>query len=228
MTSRHMSTLFVTSLLVIGTTTGGRVRAQLGGYGTPGYPSTGQYGAYPSYGYGVNNGRVGSGYQSAGRLYPQSYQVARPQTTIALQPLYSAITSLPGWYGGGTTHRIRRRVRPRPSPPPETLFDDNGKVLWPSTIPDDPADVAARKAADAAVRTVVLESKSTGHASVRPVVERQEQAESIRAAGTAPGQGQERHRRRHPRDVHRQPGECARRDVLRLLERFAIESRALP
>ena len=186
----RLGSLSVMALLLatVGIGTGGPARAQIGlAGGIPGYPAVSQFsagygsnsygsagyaggfGAYPSYGYGVNNGRVGTGYGSAGRLYQQSYQAARPQTTIALQPLYSAITSLPGW--NGPTHRIRRRLHTRPAPPRAALFDNSGQVKWPSSIPKDPAVVATREAAEAAVRTVVLESQSTGHASVRPVVD---------------------------------------------------------
>ena len=59
----------------------------------------------------------------------------------------------------------------RPSTPLTPPFDDNGKILWPSTIPNDPAAADSRQTAEAAVRAVVHESKSTGHASVKPVIE---------------------------------------------------------
>jgi hypothetical protein len=51
------------------------------------------------------------------------------------------------------------------------VFDNDGKILWPSTIPGDPAAAELRRAAEAAVRAVVRESKSTGHASVQPVID---------------------------------------------------------
>ena len=127
-------------------------------------------GSYSS-GYGIRTGQIGFGYQSAGWLYQQGYQAARPQTTTTFQPLYSAITSLPGWYGPTSTHRVRRRLRSRPSVPRTRPFDSNGKILWPSTIPDDPTAAESRRAAEAAVRAVVHESKTTGHASVRPVID---------------------------------------------------------
>jgi len=136
-------------------------------FGTAGYGSIGGYGSSP-YGYGLRNGRIGSGYQPAGRLYNQAYQ-SRPQTTLALQPLYDIITSVPGW--SSRPHRARRRLYSQPSAPLTPAFDDNGKIVWPSTIPDDPASAKLRRTAEEAVRGVVRESKSTGHASVQPVVD---------------------------------------------------------
>ena len=50
-------------------------------------------------------------------------------------------------------------------------FDDTGKITWPSAISNDSSTAKLRQTAEDAVRTVVRESKSTGHASVRPVVE---------------------------------------------------------
>lgn len=49
-----------------------------GTFGVPGYGGFGQFGVFPSPGY----------LRSIGR---------RPQTTTSFQPLYNAITSLPGW-----------------------------------------------------------------------------------------------------------------------------------
>ena len=139
--------------------------------GTPGLGYNPLGGAGSGYGYGITNGQVGVGYRSAGRLYPQAYPAARPGTTVALQPLYNLITSVPGW--SGRTHRARHRLRTQPgaapSVPRTSFFDDQGKVIWPSTIPNDPAAAELRQAADAAVQAVVLEWKSTGHGSVRPV-----------------------------------------------------------
>ena len=152
-----------------------------------GYPSVGQFGAgfgtglgyganafgsdggSSPLGYGIRTGAVRPGYQSVSGLYQQAYRASRPQTTVALQPLYSAITSVPGWSGG--THRAHRRVHAQPSAPRTPPFDRDGKVLWPSTIPADPAAAVLRQAAEEAVRSVVRESKSTGHASIRPVVD---------------------------------------------------------
>ena len=58
----------------------------------------------------------------------------------------------------------------RPVAPRTPPFDDDGKILWPSTIPPD--DPGARAAAGRGGRriAVVRESKSTGHASIRPVI----------------------------------------------------------
>ena len=137
-------------------------------FSVAGYGSVGGYGSSP-YGYGIGNGQVGSGYRSAGQLYNHAYQVGRPQTTTSFQPLYNIITSLPGW--NAPAHRVRRRLHSRPSAPRTPPFDYNGKIIWPSTIPDDPASAGLRRAAEEAVRTVVHESKSTGHASVRPVID---------------------------------------------------------
>jgi len=153
------------------------VQAQVGlGGGIPSYVASGQFGSASgrglgsvSSGYGVRNGQLGAGYQSAGRLYQQAFAAPKPQTTIALQPLYNVITSVPGWYG--PAHRSSHRVHSRQSTPRTPPYDDNGKIVWPSTIPDDPAAALARRAAEEAVRAVVREFKDTGHGSVRPVVD---------------------------------------------------------
>jgi hypothetical protein len=137
------------------------------GYGTTGF---GSVGGISPLGYGIRNGAIGPGYQSASGLYGQAFSATRPQTTVALQPLYSAITSLPGWSGGA--RRVRRHVHHvQPGAPRTPPFDRDGKVLWPSTIPADPAAAELRRAAEDAVRSVVRESTSTGHASIRPVVD---------------------------------------------------------
>jgi len=136
-------------------------------FGTAGYGSIGGYGSSP-YGYDPRNGRIGWGYQPAGRLYNQAYQ-SGPQTTLALEPLYDIITSVPGW--SRRPPRARRRRISQPSAPLARAFDANGKIVWPSTIPDDPAATTLRRSAEEAVRGVVHESKSTGHASVRPVID---------------------------------------------------------
>jgi hypothetical protein len=137
-------------------------------FGVAGYGSVGGYGASP-YGYGVGTGQIGSGYQSANGLYNRAYQAARAQTTTDFQPLYNVITALPGW--NAPAHRARRRLHARASVSSTPPFDNNGKIVWPSTIPDDPAAASLRRVAEEAVRTVVHESKSTGHASVRPVID---------------------------------------------------------
>jgi hypothetical protein len=187
MTPRQWTRWFSVLVLALGLTEPGRAGAQYGFPGhIPGYPSVSQFGSgyganpfsgygsfggEPSTGYGVSNGQLGAGYQSAGRLYQQGFQATRPQTTVALQPLYDVITSLPGW--SGRAHRARRRsfAQSQPSAPHTALFGADGQILWPSTIPGDPAAAELRRAAEAAVRAVVRESKSTGHASIRPVID---------------------------------------------------------
>jgi hypothetical protein len=144
-----------------------------------GYGSVGGRGFSPySGGYNVGNGQVGAGYQSAARFQYPALPSVRPQTTIAFQPLYSAITALPGWSGSGSSYRVRRRL-PRstsqPSIPRAHLMDENGTIRWPSALPNDPSLTQARQAAEAAVRTVVQESKTTGHASIRPVIDAKNQ-----------------------------------------------------
>lgn len=140
-------------------------------FSTAGYGLVGGYGISP-YGYGVQSGQVASGYRPAGSLYRNVYQAARPQTTVAFQPLYNAITALPGW--NRSPRHTRRRLHSVPNAPrPSSIspFDDSGKLTWPSAISNDASTAKLRQAAEDAVRTVVRESKSTGHASVRPVVE---------------------------------------------------------
>jgi hypothetical protein len=187
MTPRRWGRAWPVVFLGLAMAAGDRARAQFGsGYGVgisyganpfAGYTGTPSLGYNPlggaGYGYGISNGRIGAGYQAAGRLYQPYYQAARPGTTIALQPLYNLITSVPGW--SGRTHRARHRLHTQPSDSPSvprtSLFDDHGKVIWPSTIPNDPAAAELRQAADAAVQAVVREWKSTGHGSVRPVID---------------------------------------------------------
>jgi hypothetical protein len=155
---------------------GGGDLASAGGFAgnpfsTAGYGSIGGYGVSP-YGYGVQTGQVASGYWPAGFLYSNVYQGARPRTTVAFQPLYDAITAVPGW--NRSTHRTRHGLRSvsHASRPSNVIpFDDTGKIAWPSTIPSDSATAKLRQTAEDAVQMVVRESKSTGHASVRPVVE---------------------------------------------------------
>jgi hypothetical protein len=139
------------------------------GYGTTAFAGPGVAGVSYGPGYGIQTGRIGTGYFSSGLLYQQGYQAGRPLTTTNFQPLYSAITSLPGW--NGPTHRVRRRLRSQPSFPLTPPYDNDGNIRWPSTIPDDPTSAALRRAADAAVRAVVHESKAIGHASIRPVID---------------------------------------------------------
>jgi hypothetical protein len=136
-----------------------------------GYGSVGGSGISP-YGFGVQNGQVASGYRAAGSLYSNVYQGARSQTTVNYQPLYNAITALPGW--NRSAHRTRRRlhsVSNAPRPSNIIPFDGSGKIMWPSAISNDSATEKLRQSAEDAVRTVVRKSKSTGHGSVRLVVE---------------------------------------------------------
>lgn len=185
MTLRIRTTALSGLLLTLALTPTSSVRAQYGfqlgpgsqyGQGSIlGYGSVGGRGFSPySYGYNMGNGQLGAGYQSAARFQYQTLPSMRPQTTIAIQPLYSAITALPGWSGGGSSYRVRRRL-PRstsqPSVPLAHLMDEKGTIRWPSTLPNDPSLARAREAAEAAVHTVVHESKSTGHASIGPVVD---------------------------------------------------------
>src|SRR4051812_19222170 len=67
-----------------------------GSYGTTGYGYFNGFGGSQYSGYSVGNGQIGGAYQSTGQLYQQAFQTARPQTTTSIQPLYSAVTSLPG------------------------------------------------------------------------------------------------------------------------------------
>lgn len=143
---------------------------QSGALGTYGGNSFGNFGVTPSFGYGIRTGQLGPGYQSAGGIYRPSYYANRPQTTIQLQPLFSAITSLPGW-DGPTTRRVHRRVHTRAAGPRIPPYDRYGKILWPGTIPSDPESADLRRAAESAFQAVVRESKSTGHASIRPVID---------------------------------------------------------
>jgi hypothetical protein len=153
---------------MLGLGTASTAWAQLNPFGVAGYGTVGGYGGSP-YGYGIRNGQLGSGYRGAGQLYNQAYQAARPQTVTNFQPLYDAITLLPGW--NAPVHRSRRRITHQATAPRTPPYDDNGKIAWPSTILDDPATAPLRRSAEAAVTKAVQESKSTGHGSVRLVVD---------------------------------------------------------
>jgi hypothetical protein len=137
-------------------------------FSVAGYAAVGGYG-YSPYGYGVRNGQVGSGYQSAAVLYNNAYRAGRPQTTTDFQPLMSAITSLPGW--NAPVHRVRHRLDSQTSASRPSPFDETGKIVWPSSIPEDSATDSLRREADDAVKFVYLEWKSNGHASIRPVID---------------------------------------------------------
>ena len=137
-------------------------------FSVAGYAAVGGYG-YSPYGYGVGNGQVGSGYQSAAVLYNNAYRAGRPQTTTDFQPLMSAITSLPGW--NAPVHRVRHRLDSQTSASRPSPFDETGKIVWPSSIPEDSPTDSLRREADDAVKSVFLEWKSNGHASIRPVID---------------------------------------------------------
>jgi hypothetical protein len=187
MISRPLGTMVSVALLILMPAACGRARAQIFGAGFPSAGSYGSgyganlsagYGSYggaiaTGYGYGVRNGQVGAGYRSASMLYNQGYRAARPQTTTSFGPLYSAITSLPGWYGPAPRAR-RRYPATRPAAPRVSPLDADGKIRWPSTIPDDPAARESRRAAEASVLSVAREYKSTGHGSIRPVIDAKE------------------------------------------------------
>jgi len=157
----------------------GPVRAQYGTLANAGYPTidlyghgygstpVGGYGAFP-YGYAPVNGAMGSGYQGAGQLN-QAAQAAVPQAPAAARPVFDVTTATPGWYT--PARRARRRLRAQPDAPRTPPLDDAGKIDWPASIPDEPATTKLRQAADLSVRTVVQESKTSGHASVRPVID---------------------------------------------------------
>jgi hypothetical protein len=51
------------------------------------------------------------------------------------------------------------------------VLGGHGKILWPSATPDDSALAGARQVAGEAVQAVVRGGKSTGHASIRQVVD---------------------------------------------------------
>jgi hypothetical protein len=122
---------------------------------------------YPALGYNFTNGLVGPGYLATNNLVPHTIAPA-PQTTVALQPLYNAITSIPGWYGSPAP---RPHPRPTPMVPRDQLLSDDGTILWPSDTPDDAAVAGTRKAAEDAVRGVVSASHAYGQATVRQVVD---------------------------------------------------------
>jgi hypothetical protein len=143
------------------------------GYGSnpfsvAGYGTVGGYGI-SLYGYGIGNGRVGRGYQAAAGLYGGAFQLGRAQKVTNYQPLINTITSLPGW--NAPVHRARRRMYSRSSVPRVPLIDDSGKIVWPSTVAHEPETAELRHTTEAAVTAVVSESKSAGHASVRPVID---------------------------------------------------------
>jgi hypothetical protein len=119
MTTAQRLTMAAAFLLACGCADLRPLHAQLGFDAIPASALASQAGAgfggarsfYPS-GYGVRNGQVGAGYQSAGRIYRNAWGSQR-QTTISLGPLSSAIASVPGWYGSSSSHRIKAADRRR-------------------------------------------------------------------------------------------------------------------
>ncbi len=144
-----------------------------GGFGTTPYSyEYGSYGASPFsvYGYGVTNGAVSTGYQAAStNPLSSTLESPSPQTTVALQPVFDVVNGAPRSYRSPHARSVSARTRPRV--PREQLLGDDGTIRWPGAAPDDPAVAEARRAAEGAVKDVVRESKSSGHASVRQVVE---------------------------------------------------------
>jgi hypothetical protein len=140
----------------------------IGGFGVSPY-AYGGYGGYgySGFGYNLSNGQVGPGYLATNRLFTPTIAPVR-QTTVSLQPLYNAITAIPGWYGSPAP---RPRPRPTPRVPRDQLLSDDGTILWPSATPDDVAVAGTRKAVEDAVRGVVSASRTYGQASVRQVVD---------------------------------------------------------
>jgi len=124
----------------------------------------GGYGGFGNYGYGINNGRIGNGYNAG---FGYNGINTRPQTVTNYQPLVGAITSIPGWYG----HPTHTHHPTRPTVARDKLLGNDGTILWPEEFPNDPAAEAARKAADESVKAVVNEHDKYGSANVRGVVE---------------------------------------------------------
>ena len=139
---------------------------------TPYNHAYGSYGTNPFSvsGYGVTNGAVRNNFQSLGFTPRSSLSVsAAPQTRLALQPVFDVITAAPGWYRSQRPRSVSARTKPRV--PREQLLGDDGTIHWPSASPDDPTVAVARHAAEGAVKEVVRQGKSSGHASVRQVVD---------------------------------------------------------
>ena len=225
MTSRIGSTALSGLIVTLALAAASSVRARYG-YQTGGinpYSSLGGQGVSSySGGYNVGNGQLGAGYRSANRFQRQTLPTSRPLTTVNFQPLYNAITLLPGWSGSGSgsSYHVRRRL-PRAdsesSIPRAHLMDDDGTIHWPSVLPNDPSLAQARKAAEAAVHTVATESKTTGHASIRPVIDAKKTLTRIRRSGATAGQGQECRRRRLPRSLFPPDSQDSRHDGSHLL-----------
>jgi hypothetical protein len=152
----------IAAFLTLSLIPAGHAGAQIYPGAVPGYSPV-------PYGYGINNGLVGPGYQAAYLLNSRAYYGAAPQTVTDYQPLINAITSIPGWYGP-QAHPYHP-VRQQPSVPRAELLNDDGTILWPSATPNDATAAQSRRAAEEAVRGVVQESRKYGNASTRHVVD---------------------------------------------------------
>ena len=178
----RLTSLWVLAVLAVG---GGKAPAQVHrGYptvyhygnslGIGAYGTFSPYGAsYSSlgygYGYGIANGVQAPGYVAANRLYGRTIHTGGPLTYNNLQGLANLVTQVPGW--NQTTGRPRSHPRPAPTVPREQLLAGDGQILWPTATPDDSVTFGTRRAADEAVRTVVVASQSAGHAPIRQVID---------------------------------------------------------
>lgn len=144
------------AVAVVTITSGRRAEAQLRYPGVP-------------YGYQINNGGIGPGYQAAYGLNQRVNRSPAPLTVTNFQPLINAITQVPGWYGPAGHTRVSHvpTQRWKPSVPYANLLGPGGKILWPSAAMENPA----RKAADEAVKGVVEEHDKYGQATVRRVAD---------------------------------------------------------
>jgi len=127
----------------------------------------GGYGCSPYSGYGVAQGRLGTGYQATSSLYQQAHRSAAPHTTEALQPVYDIVTSASGW----SRTRSGARHRPRPTLARDQLLDDHGAIRWPATTPHGQSVTEPRRQAEEAVCGVVAQGKQHGRASIREVID---------------------------------------------------------
>ncbi len=138
---------------------------------TPYNHAYGSYGTNPFSvsGYGVTNGAVRNNFQSLGFTPRSSLSVsAAPQTRLALQPVFDVITAAPGWYR--SQRRAASLLGPNLACPASncsaTTGQSTGRAPVLTTQPS-----PLRHAAEGAVKEVVRQGKSSGHASVRQVVD---------------------------------------------------------
>ena len=175
------------------------------GYGSNSRRATGPTGVgYGSsgYGYGVRTGQIGSGYQSAGQLYPPGLPgpLQAPDDHLVRAALQR------DHVGARAGTARRRRTGPgggpiRPGPPPRSPSPSisTARSDGPARSPTTPRarDCAAR-------RRHAVPRRRPGVEVHRPCLDpagdrRQGEALGLRAEGHAGSQGQERHRRRRPR-----------------------------